>query len=57
MSEAMLDQLAEFMEFHTEARYRDVKMDFYRKCTKEFAQAKFTEINEVYQWLLKKSEE
>lgn len=57
MSEAMLDQLAEFMEFHTEARYPDVKMDFYRKCTKEFAQAKFTEINEVYQWLLKKSEE
>lgn len=57
MSEIILDQLAEFMEFHTEARYPDVKMDFYQKCSKEFAQLKFKEINEVYKWLLKKSGE
>jgi HEPN domain-containing protein len=54
--EAILDQLAEFMEFHTEARYPDVKMDFYQKCTKEFAKEKFGEIKRVYTWLLKKSE-
>jgi len=54
LPEALLDQLAEIMEFHTEARYPDVTMDFYRKCTKEFAQVKFTEIEEVYRWLLKK---
>ena len=53
--EFMIDQLAEFMEFHTEARYPDVKMDFYQKCTKEFAQAKFKEVREVHTWLLKKS--
>ena len=27
----MIDQMAEFMEFHTEARYPDAKMDFYQK--------------------------
>jgi HEPN domain-containing protein len=52
--EATLDQLAEFMEFHTQARYPDVRMDFYRKCTKEFALLKFREVKEAYRWLLKK---
>ncbi len=55
--EAILDQLAEFMEFYTEARYPDVGMDFYRKCTKEFALPKFSEIRRVYKWLLKRLEE
>ncbi len=55
ISEAMIDQLAEFMEFHTEARYPDAKLEFYQKCTKEFAQEKFKEIKEVYKWLIKKS--
>jgi hypothetical protein len=27
--EDVMDQLAEFMEFHTEARYPDAKMEFY----------------------------
>ncbi len=54
--EAMVDLLAEFMEFHTEARYPDAKMDFYQKCKKEFAQEKFKEIKEVYTWLRKKLE-
>ncbi len=52
--EDMLDQLAEFMEFHTEARYPDVKMDFYQRCNKEFAAGKFKEIKKVYKWLRKK---
>jgi|ERR1039457_771113 HEPN domain-containing protein len=54
--EAMIDHLAEFMEFHTEARYPDAKMDFYQKCTKEFAQEKFKEIKEVFTWLRKRLE-
>jgi hypothetical protein len=44
------------MEFHTEARYPDVKMDFYQKCTKEFAHEKFAELRKAYKWLLKNSE-
>ncbi|OGR03601.1 MAG: hypothetical protein A2511_12735 [Deltaproteobacteria bacterium RIFOXYD12_FULL_50_9] len=55
LPEAMIDQLAEFMEFHTEARYPDAKMDFYQKCTREFARGKFKEVKKVYTWLLKKS--
>ena len=38
------EQLAEFMEFHIEARYPDDKKSFYNKCTEEFARAKFAEI-------------
>lgn len=53
--ESVMDQLAEFMEFHTEARYPDVKMEFYQKCTKEFAQSKFREIKKVCKWLRKTS--
>ena len=53
--EAIMDQLAEFMEFHTEARYPDASMEFYQKCTKEFAQEKFRELKKVYTWLIKKS--
>lgn len=52
----VMDQLAEFMEFHTEARYPDAKMEFYQKCTKEFAQLKFREIKKVCKWLRKISE-
>lgn len=54
--ETIIDQLAEYMEFHTEARYPDARMEFYQKCTKEFAQKKFKEMKKVYVWLLKKSE-
>lgn len=55
-SEERMDQLAEFMEFHTEARYPDAKMEFYQKCTKDFAQLKYREIKKVYKWLRKTSE-
>jgi HEPN domain-containing protein len=53
--DGVFDQLAEFMEFHTEARYPDVKMEFYQRCTKEFAKEKFAEIRKIYTWLHKKS--
>lgn len=53
MPEEMFDRLAEFMEFHTEARYPDVKADFYQRCTKEYAQAKYREIKKVFTWCRK----
>lgn len=54
MTEQMLDQLAEYMEFHIEARYPDEKKDFYKKCTKEFATKKIAEMDRVYKWLTQK---
>lgn len=51
LSEKRFEQLAEFMEFHTEARYPDEKKSFYNKCTEEFAQQKFAEAKEIYSWL------
>ena len=56
LPEETLDHLAEFMEFHTEARYPDARMEFYQTCTSEFAKAKFAEIKKAYAWLRKKSE-
>lgn len=50
----MLDRFAEYMEFHLEARYPDDKKDFYNKCTEEFADRKFNEIEEDYKWLIRK---
>ena len=54
MTEEMLDQLAEYMEFHIEARYPDEKKDFYKKCTEAFARKKTAEMDNVYQWLTQK---
>ncbi len=49
-----MKRLARFMEFHFEARYPDEQKKFYKKCTKEFASKKMTEIKEVYTWLKKR---
>jgi len=57
IKDQMLDQLAEYMEFHIEARYPDEKKDFYKKCSEEFTIAKINEMYEVYQWLKKKLNE
>lgn len=54
MTEEMLDRLAEYMEFHIEARYPDEKKDFYKKCTEEFARKKIVEMKKVYKWLIQK---
>jgi len=44
-------RLARFMEFHFEARYPNEQKEFYKKCTKEFANKKLQEIKEVFTWL------
>lgn len=49
-----MKRLARFMEFHFEARYPKQQMEFYKKCTKEFAGKKMQEIKEVYIWLKEK---
>ena len=56
-SESILDRLAEYTDFHLESRYPDETKEFYEKCTEEFAESKFHEIEELYQWLIQKSEE
>ncbi len=54
--ESIIDQLAEYMEFHIESRYPGEKKDFYNKCTERFAFKKFEEIEDVYKWLIRKLE-
>ncbi len=44
--ESILDQLAEYTEFHLESRYPDEKKEFYEKCTEEFARQKFEEMED-----------
>ena len=56
ISESILDRLAEYTEFHLESRYPDEKKEFYEKCTEEFARQKFEEMEEIYQWLIRKLE-
>ena len=52
--DSIIDQLAEYTEFHIEARYPDEKKDFYKKCTEEFTLGKFSGIESVYKWLTQK---
>jgi len=54
INDQMLDRLAEYMEFHIEARYPDEKKDFYKKCSEEFTTKKIDEMENVYKWLKKR---
>ncbi|MBI5809069.1 MAG: HEPN domain-containing protein [Ignavibacteriales bacterium] len=38
-------------DFNIEVRYPDYKNEFYKTCTKEFAEENLKEIKELYQWL------
>ncbi len=51
MPAPMKIKLSEFMEFHLEARYPDSTRAFYKKCTKEYTEAKFKEIMEIFKWI------
>lgn len=44
--------LGEINRFNIEVRYSDYKEDFYKLCTREFAEEYFTKIKELYKWLL-----
>lgn len=38
-------------DFNLEVRYPEYKNEFYKICTKEFAEEKINQIKEFYQWL------
>jgi len=42
---------AEVNDFNLEAGYPDYKLEFYRRCTKDFTENNFKKIKEYYQWL------
>ena len=43
-----LDQVT---DFNIQTRYPDYQFDFYKMCTKEYAESNFNKIKEYYQWL------
>ena len=49
--EALL--LLEINDFNLEVRYPDYKYDFYKKCTKEFAEGYLIKIREMFKCILK----
>jgi len=52
--EDVIDQLAEYVEFHMESRYPEERKGFYKRCTEDFSCKKFAEMEEVYRWLTEK---
>jgi HEPN domain-containing protein len=38
-------------DFNIEVRYPDYKNEFYKSCTKEFAENNFKEIKEAFEWI------
>ena len=38
-------------DFNIEVRYPEYKNEFYKICTKEFAEEKINQINKLYKWL------
>lgn len=45
--------LLEINDFNIEAHYPDYKLEFYKKCTKEFAEKYLTKIKDLHQCILK----
>ncbi len=43
--------LDEVNDFNLEARYPEYKREFYKRCTKDYADQYYTKIKEYYQWL------
>ena len=54
LSENRKDILQNITLFNIEARYEESKIDFYKKCTKEFAEKNIEIIMELRTWLMKK---
>ncbi len=44
--------LSEFNDFNIETRCPDIKLNFYRLCTKEFTGNKLEQLKEIYQCIL-----
>ena len=43
--------LDEVNDFNLETRYPEYKQEFFKKCTKEFAEEYFTRIKEYFEWI------
>ncbi len=51
LEEEQLEFLDLVNEFNIEARYSEIKFNFYKKCTREFAETNISKIMELYKWL------
>lgn len=51
---AIMEKLARFMEFYQEGRYPEEQKNYYRRCTKSFAELGLKEIAEVLRWCRRK---
>jgi len=54
MTEEQKDTLQYVNLFNIEARYEEYKREFYKKCTRAFAEKNITTIKELRAWLLEK---
>jgi len=54
ISDEQKDLLQYITLFNIETRYEDYKRDFYKKCTKEFAEKNIEKIKELRTWLQQK---
>ncbi len=54
LSEDQKDSLQYITLFNVETRYEDYKKDFYKKCTKEFAEKNIKKIKKIREWLKEK---
>ncbi len=52
LSEDQKQLLVSITPFNIQARYPDQKLQFYKRCTKEFTTIWFNKIAEFYRWLL-----
>ena len=51
VSEELYQQLAEITTFNTEGRYEDYKMEFCKRCTKEYAIKQIKIIKDIVEWI------
>jgi HEPN domain-containing protein len=54
MTEEQMDTLQYVTQFNIEARYEEYKREFYKKCSKDFAEHNVKTIEGVRRWLLEK---
>jgi len=57
LTEEQKDFLVTVTTFNIQARYNDIKMDFYKTCTKEFTTLWIKKIKEFRKWIKKKLSE
>jgi HEPN domain-containing protein len=51
LTEEQTDKLTAFTGFNINTRYQNYKLDFYKRCTKEYAARQIEAIKEIRKWL------